>query len=133
MGREDYLDLRALALVGRQDWTRHVLATNRLEQAWSQHCEAFHTCDLSLLFALDNCKERYSSPDCFGVLTAPGGGEEDLDTAAPVFLGDLLLLVLAAVGETLRQLLLPAQPEVLGRVDVEEDAPCLTTLLEGHL
>ena len=62
------------------------------------------------------CKERYSSPDVVGVLTAPRGGEEDLSTAAPVLLGDLLLLVLAVVGETLRQLLRMAQPKVLRRV-----------------
>ena len=88
--------------------------------------------DLSLIFILQKRKERYSSPDGFGVLTFPGGGEGELSTAAPVFLGELLLLILL-LWETLRQLLLPAQPEVLGRGDVEEDAPCLTTLLEGHL
>jgi len=118
--------------VGGKDQTRHVLATNRLAQALGIVSVPHLQTSASYAFKA-NCKERYSSPDGFGVLTAPGGGEEDLSTAAPVFLGDLLLLVLAAVGETLRQLLLPAQLEVLGRVDVEEDAPCLTTLLEGHL
>ena len=33
-----------------------------------------------------------------GSLDCPRGGEEDLGTAAPVLLGDLLLLVLAVVG-----------------------------------
>ena len=33
-----------IALVGREDQTRHVLATSRLAQACSWQCEAFHTC-----------------------------------------------------------------------------------------
>ena len=60
-----------------------------------------------------------------GSLAAPQGGEEDLSTAAPVCLGDLLLLILTAVWETLRQLLLPAQPKVLGRVEMLKRMPDL--------
>ena len=119
--------------MGREDQTRHVLATNRLAQALSL-VKRSTPADLSLIFILQKRKERYSSPDGFGVLTFPGGGEGELSTAAqsPALLGELLLLILL-LWETLRQLLRMAQPEVLGRVNVEEDAPCLTTLLEGHL
>jgi len=80
--------------------------------------------DLSLICILQKHKERYSSPDWFGVLTAPGGGEGELSTAAPVFLGELLLLILL-LWETLRQLLrmAMAQPQVLGRVVMLERIP----------
>ena len=39
-----------------------------------------------------------------------------ITAAAPVLKGDLLP-ILTAVGETFRQLLLPAKPKVLGRVE----------------
>ena len=61
-GGKTFLVLRALALVGRQDWTLWPLA------GWHTlglgNCDAFHTWKTAALYSfLGNCKERYSSPD----------------------------------------------------------------------
>ena len=87
--------------------------------------------DLSLICILRKRKERYSSPDGFGVLTFPGGGEGEPSTAAllgrtpppdPLAVGDSQAAPLASTATGLGQ-----------GGDVGEDTPCLTTLLEGHL
>jgi len=80
-------------LVGREDQTRQVLATNRLEQAWSQHCEAFHLQTAALYSFFENIK-NVTVHLMMGVLTAPGGGELSTAAQPPALLGELLLILL---------------------------------------
>ena len=80
-----FLALRALAL---EDWGKFGLGiVMRSTPAWPQpythSSEYVRNVTVHLMV---------------GSLDCPRGGEEDLSTAAPVLLGDLLLLVLAVVG-----------------------------------